>query len=108
MPETTGNEANTMSARTIDSTVTFLNEFNLSHLDGPKPAGTYRLVTVDEEVPGLSFVAYRRTYTMLHVPALDSGQGKTQVFSVDRDELESALRADQCTNESAQPGQKRI
>lgn len=97
-----------MSARTVESTVTFVNEFNLSHLDGPKPAGTYRLVIIDEEVPGLSFVAYRRTYTMLHVPALGSGRGKTQVFSVDRDELESALRADQCADESAQPRNERI
>lgn len=97
-----------MSARTIESTITFLNEFNLSHLDGPKPAGTYRVVTVDEEVPGLSFIAYRRAYTMLHIPALGSGRGKTQVFSVDRDELESALRADQCADESAQPRNERI
>ena len=97
-----------MSARTVESTVTFVNEFNLSHLDGPKPAGTYRLVIIDEEVPGLSFVAYRRTYTMLHVPALGCGEGKTQVFSVDKEELEAALKADLLTCGSTKTSQERI
>jgi len=84
-----------MTARTTETTVTFKNKFNLSHLDGPQPAGTYRLVTVDEEIPGLTFIAFRRTYTMLHVPALAKGGGKTQVFTVDPEELEAALNADQ-------------
>jgi hypothetical protein len=89
------NEATAMTARTTETTVTFKNKFNLSHLDGPQPAGTYRLVTVDEEIPGLTFIAFRRTYTMLHVPALAEGGGKTQVFTVDPEELEAALNADQ-------------
>ena len=93
-----------MTARTTQSTVTFAHPFNLSHLDGPKPAGTYRLVVVDEEVPGLTFIAYRRAYTMLHVPALTVSSGKMQVFSVDKAELEAALDADQRTTASQQQG----
>jgi hypothetical protein len=89
------NEIITMTARTTESTVTFSHQFNLSHLDGPLPAGTYRLVVVDEEVPGLSFIAYRRAYTMLHVPAVSANAGRSQVFTIDKDELEAALRADQ-------------
>ena len=85
-----------MAARTTETTVTFTKKFNLSHLDGPQPAGTYRVVTVDEEIPGLTFIAFRRTYTMLHVPALTAaGGGNTQVFTVDPEELEAALNADQ-------------
>ena len=61
-----------------------------------------------EEVPGLSFVAYRRTYTMLHVPALGCGEGKTQVFSVDKEELEVALKADLLTCGSTKTSQERI
>jgi hypothetical protein len=89
------NEINAMTARTTEGTVTFAHQFNLSHLDAPKPAGTYRVVMVDEEVPGLTFMAYRRAYTMLHVPALAADTGRTQVFTVDKDELEAALNADQ-------------
>jgi hypothetical protein len=84
-----------MTARTTESTVTFTHQFNLSDLDGPQPPGTYRLVVVDEEIPGLSFIAYRRAYTMLHVPAVSPNAGRSQVFTVDKDELEAALRADQ-------------
>lgn len=92
-----------MTSRTTKSTVTFKHQFNLSSLDGPQPAGTYRFITESEEIPGLSFIAYRRTSTMLHLPALTAGEGKTQVFSVDRDELEAALKADerlQSTNQT--------
>jgi hypothetical protein len=84
-----------MTAHTTESTVTFSHQFNLSHLNCPLPAGTYRLVVVDEEVPGLSFIAYRRAYTMLHVPALSANAGRSQVFTIDKDELEAALKADQ-------------
>ena len=83
-----------MTSRTNTSTVTFRHQFNLSSLDGPQPAGTYRIVTENEEIPGLSFIAYRRTSTMLHLPALTVGAGKLQVFSVDRNELEAVLEAD--------------
>lgn len=84
-----------MTSHSNESTVTFKNQFNLSSLDGPQPAGTYRIVTENEEIPGLSFIAYRRTSTMLHLPALTASAGKTQVFSVDRDELEAALKEDE-------------
>lgn len=97
-----------MTARTTESTVTFAHQFNLSHLDGPKPAGTYRLVVVDEEVPGLTFIAYRRAYTMLHVPALTVSSGKTQVFTIDKDELEAALNADQRAGRPEAAGKEKV
>jgi hypothetical protein len=84
-----------MTSHTNESTVTFKQQFNLSSLDGPQPAGTYRLVVENEEIPGMSFIAYRRTSTMLHLPALTASAGKIQVFSVDRDELEAVLKMDQ-------------
>jgi len=84
-----------MTSHSSAGTVTFGHQFNLSSLDGPQPAGTYRVVIENEEIPGLSFIAYRRTSTMLHLPALTASTGKTQVFTVDRDELEAVLKADE-------------
>ncbi len=84
-----------MMSYTKESTVTFTHQFNLSSLDGLQPAGTYRLVTGNEEIPGLSFIAYRLISTMLHLPALTTGAGKIRVFSVDRDEFEAVLKADE-------------
>jgi len=54
--------------RTTESTITFRRPFTLSALDKAQPAGTYRVVTEEEEIDGLSFVAFRRTATLLHLP----------------------------------------
>jgi hypothetical protein len=83
-----------MSTRTTETTVTFRRSFTLSALEGPQPAGTYRLVTEEEQIPGLSFTAFRRTASLLHLPA-DPLPGSTrQVVSVSPDELAEALAAD--------------
>jgi hypothetical protein len=40
--------------RTIETMVTFRHPFGLAAMEATQPAGTYRLVTEDEEIPGLS------------------------------------------------------
>jgi len=83
-----------MSTRTTETTVTFRRAFTLAALEGAQPAGTYRLVMEEEQIPGLSFVAFRRTATLLHLPA-DPAPGDTrQVVSVAPDELAGALALD--------------
>jgi hypothetical protein len=66
----------------------------MTSLDGTHPPGTYRLVVDEEEIEGLSFLAFRRTATMLHLPSLASAGPDHQVFLVDPEELASALAAD--------------
>lgn len=66
----------------------------LSALEARQPAGTYRLVVDEEEIPGLSFLAYRRTATMLHIPAISVQSGRHQVVEVDPEDLAAALTAD--------------
>ncbi|MCC7276600.1 MAG: hypothetical protein IT561_28315 [Alphaproteobacteria bacterium] len=83
-----------MAVRTTESTVTFHHPFTLTVIDGPLPAGTYRLVVDDEELLDLSFAAFRRTATMLHVPAIAVAGGTRHVFLVDQGELTAALEAD--------------
>jgi hypothetical protein len=83
-----------MSTRTTVTTVTFQRSFTLSALEGTQPAGTYRLVTEEEQIPDLSFTAFRRTETLLYLPA-DPAPGATrQAVSVSADELARALAAD--------------
>ena len=74
--------------------VTFARPFTLKSGDAALPAGTYRLVTEEEEILGLSFPAYRRTATMLHTPAVAIRAGPRQAFPVEPEELEAALEAD--------------
>jgi len=49
--------------RTTETTITFRRPFTLSALDKAQPAGTYRVVTEEEEIDGLSLVAFRRRAT---------------------------------------------
>lgn len=60
-----------MIVRTNETTVTFQRPFKLAAFNGHQPAGTYRLVTEEEQILGLSFLAYHRTATMLHIAAPD-------------------------------------
>jgi hypothetical protein len=80
--------------RTIETMVTFRRPFVLTALETAQPAGTYRLVTEEEEIPGLSFIAFRRTATMLHLPALTGTGGTHQVVSVDPVEWAAVVEAD--------------
>jgi hypothetical protein len=83
-----------MSTRTIQTTVTFTRPFTLSALDGPQPAGTYRLEAEEEQIEGLSFNAFRRTTMVLVLPA-DPAPGATRhVVQVDPRELSEALLSD--------------
>ncbi|WAC28468.1 MULTISPECIES: hypothetical protein [unclassified Ancylobacter] len=83
-----------MLSRTRETTVTFRHPFTLSAFDRPQPAGTYRVVIDEEEIPDITFLAFRRAATMLHTPAV-AGSGSVQVFTVNADELAKALDADQ-------------
>ncbi|MGB0086641.1 MAG: hypothetical protein WBP94_14880 [Rhodomicrobiaceae bacterium] len=84
-----------MAVRTTETTVTFRRPFMLGIFDSPQPAGTYRLVIEEEDIPGLTFLAYRRMATMLHIPAISISDHLEQVFFVGSAELAAALEADE-------------
>ena len=83
-----------MPVRTTETTVTFKRAFILPEFEGPQPAGTYRLVTDEEEISGLSFLAFRRVGTMLRLPSLATSGRAEQMISIDADDLAAALTAD--------------
>ncbi len=83
-----------MTTRGRETTATFSKAFALSEVDRPLPAGTYRIVVDEEDILGLSFVAFRRTATMLYLPALSAPSGVNEMFLVNPDELAEALEVD--------------
>lgn len=83
-----------MPGSSIETTVTFRHPFVLRDFDVPQPAGTYRLVTDEEEIGGLSFLASRSTATWLHLPALAISALASSVVSISTAELDAALAAD--------------
>lgn len=84
-----------MTVRTTEATVTFRHPFSLMSLGLAQPAGTYRVVTEEEEILGLSFIAFRRIATLLYIPALSISKGSNQIFAVSSTELAAALKADE-------------
>ena len=83
-----------MTDRSTETTVTFRHTFRLSALDRPQPAGTYTVVTDEEEIFGLSHVAFRRTATLFHTPAVGASRTRAEVVCIDPLELTAALIAD--------------
>ena len=83
-----------MTARTSHKTVTFTRPFFLSGIGEVQPAGSYRVETDEEEIPGLSFSAYRRVATVVILPARPGTGVGEQIATVDPLELEAAQQRD--------------
>lgn len=87
-----------MLTRTRERIWTFNNPFRLDAVDRLLPAGSYRVVTDEELIEGLSFPVYRRVATMIFV----RGQSGTslEMLCIDPADLRAALDQD-----GAQPGE---
>ena len=83
-----------MMTRTSQANVQFLHPFLLSGLEGPQPAGTYRLITDEEELSGLSFTTYRTVLAMLQLPALGRPTPNSRKMPINLDDLDACICAD--------------
>jgi hypothetical protein len=86
-----------MTIRTIRRTITFRRPFYLKGVDRLLPPGDYRVVTDEEPIEGLSFMAYHRVSTVILVPA-PSGSG-IEMVTIDPSELEAAQDQDAAEHE---------
>ena len=87
-----------MAIRTSTKTVTFKRPFVLAGFSEELPAGSYSVETDEEPIEGISFVAYRRILTVIHLrptPGHLGITGFTRMLTIDPDELEEALKRDQ-------------
>jgi hypothetical protein len=82
-----------MTRRTIVE-ITFRHSFTLRSLESALPPGTYRVETEEEQIDGLSFLAFRRRATFIRLPVAGHGAGSSQILPVDPKELEQALQRD--------------
>lgn len=79
-----------MFTRTKTRTVHFDGPFTLTGLEGPYPAGDYEVKDDEEQITGISWLAYRRVATMIEVAI-----GKTKsLIDIDPSELDEALEKD--------------
>jgi len=85
-----------MSTRTKHTTVRFTAPFALRGVDEIQPPGDYAIDEDEELIDGLSWLAYRRVATFIHLPAVSSTDRlKSQLVAIDHSELETAMRQDE-------------
>jgi hypothetical protein len=83
-----------MTVRTTKKTVIFADSFTLGDFHEVLPPGPYDVETDEELLEGLSFQAYRRTLTLIHLPAKSGHPGFSRTLTIDPNELEAALKRD--------------
>lgn len=83
-----------MSGRTTHSIAHFEAPFALGGLEGKLPAGDYDVDHDEELIDGMSWLAWRRVATFIHLPARTVKSATSQLVAVDHAELETALRLD--------------
>lgn len=81
-----------MTVRTTKTTVTFAQPFVLAGHEELLPAGTYEVETDEERLEGLSFHAYRRILTLIHLPTKLGHRGLARTLTIDPEALDAALR----------------
>jgi hypothetical protein len=83
-----------MSGRTTHSIAHFAAPFVLGGLDGALPAGDYDIDHDEELIDGMSWLAWHRVATFIHLPARAVKSPTSQLVAIDHTELETALRHD--------------
>jgi hypothetical protein len=83
-----------MTTRTRRKLMTFAQPFLLRAIDAMQPAGTYNVDTDEELIDGLSFLAYRRTATWIHLPSITTKSGSSQMILVQPSELKAGVQLD--------------
>jgi hypothetical protein len=83
-----------MSSRSTENTVTFLHPFHVKGLEQTQPPGTYLVVVEEELIDSLSFPAWHRTGTQLHLPAIGIPALSRQALTINPADLSAALLAD--------------
>jgi hypothetical protein len=83
-----------MNVRTSQSTVTFRKPFQIDGLQENQPPGDYRVDIDEEQLDGLSFLAYRRISALFHLPAISQPQTSIQVISISPAEFDAMLEQD--------------
>jgi len=83
-----------MSTRTTHSIVHFSAPFALTGVADLQPPGDYAVDADEELIDGLSWLAYRRVATFIHLPSIASSSRLNQLVAIDPSDLEAALRQD--------------
>ncbi|WP_417841676.1 hypothetical protein [Terasakiella sp.] len=87
-----------MTTRTHTETVTFHHPFKLDETINTQPAGSYQIDTDEELIEGLSFVAYKRTQTIIHLHSKSKNSSLTRALTIKASLLKQALERDRAAD----------
>jgi len=83
-----------MTERLEHKTVIFAHPFALKGVEGTFPPGTYAVEMTEEQLDGISFIAYRRLTTTIALPSTNSAHNSRQMVEIEPADLEAALAID--------------
>lgn len=83
-----------MTNRTEQTTVHFSRPFALPGFDEPQAAGDYLVDHDEEQIEGVSWLAWRRVATFIHLPATRSQGSLRQMVPITSADLDAALEKD--------------
>jgi hypothetical protein len=83
-----------MTERLTHKSVTFAHPFSLNGVEGTFPPGTYAIEVTEEQLEGLSYVAYRRLTTTIELPGSNTALISRQLVEIQPADLEAALARD--------------
>ena len=78
-----------MTTRTTQSIVRFPRPFWLAGFDSQLPQGEYRVDQEDELVEGLSWTAWRRVGTFIHLPAIGIRSATQHMVPIDQADIDT-------------------
>lgn len=87
-----------MTIRTSSKFVVFKHPFTIGALSELQPAGSYQIDTDEELIEGLSFIAYKRILTIIHLHSRNKLKNITRALTVSARDLETALKKDSVKN----------
>ncbi len=83
-----------MTIRTSSKFVIFNHPFEIGSLPEVQPAGSYQIDIDEEMIEGLSFVAYKRVLTVIHLHSKNKLRSLTRALTISAKDLETALQKD--------------
>lgn len=83
-----------MTIRTTSKTVFFTHPFKIGCWEEVQPAGSYQVDTDEELIEGLSFVAYKKILTIIHLHSKNKQKAMTRALTIRAKDLEMALEKD--------------
>jgi hypothetical protein len=90
-------EGRHMTTRTTQSVVRVPRSFRLDGFANAHPPGEYRVDREEELIEGLSWTAWRRIGTFIHLPAIGIRSSAQQMVRVDPSEIEAICEQEEQT-----------